>query len=435
MNEPDNEPHRDTEPPRRTTAIARRTWWPGWIWAVPIAAVTIVLWLLIRTLSSRGIAVTVIYTNAHGMQPGSTRVMYRGVQVGTVKSVALTSDNSHVMVRLDIDQRLSGELRSRTHFFLEGAHPSLSDPSSLVALISGPVIVMVPGSGAPTRTFEGIESSPYKTLAVSLPYLVEFNAAVGNLPVHSPVTLRGFTVGEVSSVGLRVDPRTGRVSTPVVLDLDPTRFHFVGPAAAAGDTERTFNRTLEKLVRGGLRARLTRSLPLVGSRQVVLEIVADAPPARLGMSQRYPLIPTAPGGGLAALSQKLGSLPLAQIAENVRALTAQLRRLASSPQLRGSLSHLDRTLAALERTVSQAGPQVAPTLVSLRQTAAQLRGIAKQIDATTEAARRTLGASPAAPSGNVEQTLKELAGAARAIRSLANYLDRHPEALLRGRRE
>lgn len=430
-----SEADRDTEAPRRTTALARRTWWPGWIWAVPIAAVSIVLYLLVRSLSSRGIDVTVVYTDAAGMQAGSTRVMYHGLQVGTVKRIGLAHDNSHVIVHLDIEQRLSGELKSGTRFFLEGAHPSLSDPSSLMALISGPVIIMVPGPGAPTHTFKGIEGGPSETLAVSLPYLVQFNAAVGNLPVRSPVTLRGFTVGEVSSVGLRVDPRTGRISTPVVLDLDPTRFHIVGSAAAAGESARAFNRTLEKLVREGLRAQLTRTLPLIGSRQVVLEMVPGAPAAKLGTSQRYPLIPTAPGGGLAALSQTLTSLPLTQIADNVRALTAQLRRLASSPQLRESIRHLNRTLAALEKTARQAGPEVAPTLVSLRRTAAQLRGIATQIDATAEAARRALGASPAAPSGNVRQTLDELARAARAIRSLANYLDRHPEALLRGRKE
>lgn len=431
MNEPDPQPQ---QPPRRTTAVARRTWWPGWIWAVPIAAVSIVLWLLVRTLSSRGIDVTVTYPNAHGIQPGSTRVMYRGVRIGGVKSVELTRDNSHVVVHLDVDKRVSGELRSGTHFFLEGAQPSLSDPASLLALISGPVIVMVPGTGAPTHTFKGVEGSPRKALTVSLSYLVKFNAAVGDLPIHSPVTLRGFTVGEVSSVGLEVDPQTGRISTPVVLALDPTRFHILGPAPSRGDWPQAFNRTLGKLVRAGLRAQLTRTLPLIGGRQVVLKMVSGAPPATLVSSGRFPRIPTATGGGLAAFSQQLTSLPLTQIADNVRALTEQLRRLASSPQLRDSIVRLDGTLAALERTARRAGPQIAPTLVSLRRTAAQLRGIATQINATARAARDTLGATPAAPSGNLKQTLEELTGAARAIRSLANYLDRHPEALLHGRR-
>lgn len=419
--------------PPRTEAIARRTAWPGWIWAVPIAAVGIVIWLLVRTLSARGIDVTVIYPNAHGMQPDSTRVMYRGVRIGTVSSVELTKDNSHVVVHLDIDRPLAPELRTGTHFFLEGAHPSLSDPASLIALISGPVIVMVPGAGAPQRTFVGIEGSPRETLRVSLHYLVEFNAAVGDLPVHSPVTLRGFTVGEVASVGLEVDPRTGAISTPVVIALDPTRFHLLGPAPAGGDWAPFFDETLGKLVHAGLRAQLTRTLPVIGSRQVVLAIEPGAPVAGMVRSGDLLEIPTAPGGGLAGLSQKLTRLPLMQIAENVRALTAQLRQLASSPQLRDSILHLDRTLAALERTARQAGPEVAPTLISVQHASAQLRGVAEQIDSTARAARAALGTGPAPPNGNLEQTLDELTNAARSIRSLANYLDQHPEALLRGR--
>ncbi len=430
-----SETERPPDAPRRTLAIARRTSWPGWIWAVPIAAVGIVGWLLIRSLSTRGIDVTVVYSNAAGMQAGSTRVMYHGLQVGKVTSVALARDDSHIVVHLDIDQRLAGKLRRGTRFFLQGAHPSLSDPSSLMALISGPVIIMVPGNGPPTHTFKGIEGPPRRTFAVSLRYRVRFDAAVGDLPVHAPVTLRGFTVGEVTRVGLAVNPRTGRISTPVVLALDPTRFHILGPAPAQGGWAEAFNRTLDKLVEEGLRAQLTRTLPLIGTRQVVLEMVPGAPHATLAMSGRYPLIPSAPGGGLAAFSRKLTALPLTQIADNVRTLTAQLKRLSASPQLRSSLAHLDRTLAALQRTAQQAGPQIAPTLVSLRRTAAQLRDIATQVDATAQAARRTLGASPGAPPGNLQQTLSELGSAARAIRSLANYLDAHPESLLRGREE
>lgn len=88
------------------------------------------------------------------------------------------------------------------------------------------------------------------------------------------------------------------------------------------------------------------------------------------------------------------ALPLTQIADNVRALTGQLKQLSASPQL---------------------------------------RDIATQIDATARAAEQTLGASPNAPSGNPQKPVNELGGAARAIRSLADYRDAHPESLLRGR--
>ena len=421
--------------PRRTVAIARRSWWPGWIWAVPIAAVAIVLWLLLRSLSSRGIDVTVTYDDAAGMQPGDTRVMYHGLDVGRVTSVALASDDWHVIVHLDIDRQLASKITTGTRFVLEGAHPSLSDLSSLWALVAGPTIVMVPGPGGPARQFVGTEGGPRQTLAVSVPYRVSFDGAVGQLEPRAPVMLRGFMVGEVTSIGLSVDPRSGRISTPVLLALDPTRFHLTVPPPTDGNWKPVMDATLAKLVAEGLRASLARAVPLVGGEQVDLGIVAGAPAAQLDTSEAYPLIPAAPAGGIEGLPAEIGSLPIAQIAQNLRTITDQVRSLTSSPQLRDSLTHLDATLAALARVSRQAGPQVAPTLREVRVTVASLRTAAQQMDATAAAARLAMGTSAAAPSGNLQHALDELAGAARAVRSLADYLDEHPEALVRGRRQ
>ena len=420
--------------PRRTMAIARRSWWPGWIWAVPIAAVAIVLWLLLRSISSRGIDVTVVYNDAAGMHAGDTRVMYHGVEVGMVTSVALASDDWHVIVHLDIDRQLAPKIASGTRFVLEGAHPSFADLSSLRALIAGPTIVMVPGPGKPALRFIGTEGGPHLTLAVSLPYLVSFDGAVGQLKPDAPVKLRGFTVGEVTSIGLSVDPQTGQIATPVLLALDPTRFHLTGPPPSDGNWKPIMDATLAKLIGEGLRASLTRAVPLVGGEQVELAVVPGAQQARLDTSGQYAQIPAAESGGLERLPAEISSLPLTQIADNLRTITAQVRSLTSSPQLRDSIARLDATLRALERISNQAGPQVAPTLREVRMTVASLRAAAQQLDATAESARMTMGASAAAPSGNMQHALDELAGAARAVRSLANYLDAHPEALLRGRR-
>ena len=415
-------------------AIARRSWWPGWIWAVPIAAVAIVLWLLLRSISSRGVDVTVTYNDAAGMQPGDTRVMYHGLEVGRVTSVALASDDWHVVVHLDIDRQLEPQINTGTRFILEGSHPSFSDISSLRALIAGPTIVMVPGRGQPARQFIGSEGGPRQTLAVSLPYTVSFDGAVGQLKAHAPVTLRGFTVGEVTSIGLSVDPRTGRISTPVLLALDPTRFHLTGTPPADGNWRPVMDAALAKLIDEGLRASLTRAVPLVGGEQVELDLVPGAQKARLDSSGRYARIPAAQSSGLERLPAEISSLPLTQIADNLRTITDQLRSLTSSPQLRDSLTRLDATLAALERISRQAAPQIAPTLREVRMTVTTLRAAAQQLDATAQSARMTMGASPAAPSGNLQHALDELADAARAVRSLADYLDQHPEALLRGRR-
>jgi paraquat-inducible protein B len=246
--------------------------------------------------------------------------------------------------------------------------------------------------------------------------------------------LRGFTVGEVTSIGLSIDPGTGRISTPVLLALDPTRFHLTGAAPPRGDWKPVMDATLSKLVAQGLRASLTRAVPLVGGEQVELDIVPGAQQAALDTSGQYAVIPAAEGVGLERLPAEISSLPLTQIANNLRTITEQVRSLTSSPQLRDSIARLDATLGALERMSRQAGPQVAPTLREVRTTVASLRAAAQQLDATAQSARLAMGTSPAAPSGNLQHALDELSGAARAVRSLADYLDEHPEALLRGHR-
>jgi ABC-type transporter Mla subunit MlaD len=107
--------------------------------------------------------------------------------------------------------------------------------------------------------------------------------------------------------------------------------------------------------------------------------------------------------------------------------------LTSSPHLKSSIAHLDQALSQLDQTLKDAAPQVAPTLRSVRDTVDRLRATAAELDKTAQAARLTIGADAAAPDGSVQPTLLHVSEAARSIRVLADYLDQHPEALIKGR--
>ncbi|HEU0195905.1 MAG TPA: MlaD family protein [Nevskiaceae bacterium] len=418
-----------TQPPRRTVATFHKSWWPGWIWGIPVAAVGVVLWLSLRALSTGGTTITVIFAEAAGMSPGSTTVTYRGLDVGALKHLHLDASGQHVVAQFNIDDSAKRWLDTGTQFYLVGAHPSLSNPSTLKAIISGPSIVMVPGAGKPARRFIGVEGVPPLPLTVRVPYALAFDGAVGDLQIGAPVTLRGFTVGEVTGVQLDVDPHTGKISTPVTIALDPTRLHLDGVNPADGHWQSAMDAALAQMVKSGLRAALTRDPPLIGSPQVRLETLPHAPPATLVASSGKLLeIPTAPPSGPTAIMAKLNHLPVSDIttiANNVRSITARVNALVGSPQIKNSLAHLDHALAGLDRAVGQAGPQIAPTIASLRATA-------QQIDATARSAQRLAGGA-AAPNGNVRQALQELTRTARAVRSLADYLERHPNALITGR--
>lgn len=99
--------------------------------------------------------------------------------------------------------------------------------------------------------------------------------------------------------------------------------------------------------------------------------------------------------------------------------TGHIDKIVSSPELTDAIAELDATLQQIHQTAGDAGPKITQVVDSLRKTA------------TAKAADKTLGGTPA--QGGTQQAMRELTEAARSVRDLANYLDRHPEALLHGR--
>lgn len=426
-----NDTRNQSGAPQRTVSEVRRSWWPGWIWGIPVAAIAIVVWLLVRAMTSRGTYVTITFEDAGGLRPVDTKVLYRGVNVGEVRSVGLEADGLHVTAHVDLDRNVERFLHTGTRFYLQ--EPSLSDLASLKTIVAGSSIVLVPGPGAPTHHFVGFLGRPPERFKVRLPYLVVFYAGdAGDLSRGAPVKLRGFTVGEVTDTRLSVDA-TGALVTPVVLTLDPTRFHIQGANPANNDWRSIMNVTLAELVQRGLRARLVQAPPLVGAREIALEVEPHAVAAQLRVQGLYPEIPASGNAGVEGLLAQAGTIPLAEIGSNVRTITARLETLVSSDQLKDSIVRLDKTLSELDRTVHAVGPRLPPTIDSVHAAVDSLRTAAVQIDATAAVARRTIGSRGSEQGANIQDALRELTEAARAARSLATELDERPESILRGR--
>ncbi|HEY2021040.1 MlaD family protein [Paraburkholderia sp.] len=420
---------------QRTQAEVRHSRWPGWIWAVPIAAIGVAGWLGVRALVHGGETVTVTFDNAYGMKADDTLVMLRGVRIGTVSDVELGPDGRHVETKLRIDRAQKQYLRSGTRFFLRGAQLDLGDPSSLKAMVAGPEIVMEPGPGTPADHFEGLDRRP--ALAplhgpVVL-YAVRFDGAAGDLKTGADVELRGFRVGTVTNVRLSYDAGTGALSTPVQIALDPSQLGIVGaPPPSNGDWRPFVDGMLTRLVAQGLRARLSQDPPLVGPRKVDLDFVPGAASATLTADSGLPVIPSVASADFDAMTAKanqiitkIDALPIKETGEQVRGIAAHINALSSSPQIRDSLTHIDHSVAQIDQTLQQVSPQIGPLV-------AQLRATASAADRAVAAANQTLGANSASQN-DLPAALRELTDTARSVRALADYLDRHPEALVRGR--
>ncbi|HEY6578775.1 MAG TPA: MlaD family protein [Rhizomicrobium sp.] len=409
----------------RTVAATRRSAWPGWIWAIPIAAVLVVGWLLFRNFVEGGTDITITFADAHGLREKGSNVEYRGVKIGSVTGIALNETGSGVVVSANIDGSASRYLTAGTLFWLNGAKPSISDLSSLGAVLSGPTIVMQPGPGAKTTRFSGLAYKPLFSRPQGAPvlYAVEFSGAVGALAPGDTVTLRGFTVGEVRQIGFHYDTQSGALATPVTLALYPQGFHLEDDAA--------LTTAIAKLVGEGLRARLGQDPPLIGSWRVTLDVIPGAPTATLAGLGGLPEIPVAPGGGLDSILAKFNKVPVDQIAQNVLDITHHVDALVSSPKLEDSIAQLDASLRQVHETTADIGPKIAQLVQQLRSTADKIDQTAGQIEQTAKTADKTLGGAPS--QNGISSTLQEVTDAARSLRELANYLDRHPEALIKGR--
>ena len=412
----------DEQPPRQ--AGIRRSWWPGWIWLVPVAALLVVGWMGVRYLLRGGENITIEFDDAHELKPKNSNVVYRGMNIGTVEDVKLSDKDDSVSVKVSIDQSATRYLRSGTRFWLKGANPSLSDLSSLGSLLSGPSIEMEPGPGAHTQHFKGLSRKPVVPADAPRPvlYEVSFGGDVGSLKAGDPVSLHGFTVGEVRSVGFSYDASTGALSMPGTLALYPSLMHIRG--GSHPDSPAALQNAIGDLIRKGLRARLDQQPPLVGQYSVTLDMVPGAPAVTPAIVDGMMQIPVTADSGIASFVARLNKVPVEQITQNLLSITTHINTLASSPALEDAVAQLSAALRQIRQTTSRAGPQITDLISTLHKASDDLDQTARSADKLV---------SGTATQEGVGNTIQEINEAARAVRSLASYLDRHPEALAKGR--
>lgn len=163
----------------------------------------------------------------------------------------------------------------------------------------------------------------------------------------------------------------------------------------------------QSLVESGLRAQLRTGNLLTGQLYIAMDFFPDAPQATIDWSNGTPEIPTIQGGlqplqdSINGLVQRLNKVPVDEIASDLR------------QAIRGA-STLMRTLG------SSVAPEARAAMISAR--------------AAMDAATKSMQPVPTVAQGMTD-TMRELTRAAAALRSLAEYLDRHPEALVRGKQE
>ena len=154
-----------------------------------------------------GIRVNLTLHDFDGLEPGRTPVMYKGIQVGHMKTFKIDDDLSGARVELMLDPRTEDYLVEGTDFWVVKPSISLAGITGLEALVKGNYIAIRPGEkgGAPARDFAARPKAPPLDLAAPGLHLVLFSDVRGSLEVGSPVLFKQLKVGSVQSYQLSRD--------------------------------------------------------------------------------------------------------------------------------------------------------------------------------------------------------------------------------------
>ena len=175
------------------------------VWLVPLVAVGIGLWLLLQSLSERGVDVLITFSDARGLEAGKTKVKYRSIEVGVVKSVRLGDDLSEIVVKAEIYRDFEPYLTNNTQFWVARPRFGSEGISGLETFVSGTYVAVNPAEGAPARTFPGLDLPVPTSQADQGLKLVLIADRLGSLRVGSPVRYADFEIGEVEAYELLPD--------------------------------------------------------------------------------------------------------------------------------------------------------------------------------------------------------------------------------------
>ena len=336
----------------------------------------------------------------------------------------------------------------------------------LVALALGVAAIIIFGSG--------------KFFAKKSEYVAYFQGSVKGLSVGAPVVFRGVKIGQVTKIMIYADQHEQTFEIPVFMEIDPESFKALQPVAESRE------QFIQGLIKKGLRAQLQMQSLVTGQLMIGIDLYPGTPVRLIGGEMikipegviEIPTIQTP----LQKIEKTLQELPIGEIVSSISTSLQGIERIVTSGDVTKSLDnlkqsmddirsltrHLNEKIDPLSADLSQAlkdtqnlignlNNQVGPLAASLKRTSdtagdtmkdvgrltenlnGQVKTLAGDLTKTLQAAQTTLaGINGAVGEGSplriqVETAVAEFTQAARAVRVLADYLQRNPDALLRGK--
>jgi paraquat-inducible protein B len=523
--------------PPEPEIVSRRGWLPSLVWVIPLIAALIGIGLVVKSVLEKGPTIDISFISAEGLEPGKTKVKYKDVDIGFVKTIKLAKNHSRVIVEVQLSKEAEDFAVKDSRFWVVRPRIGASGVSGLGTLLSGAYIGVDGGRSTETQTqFTGLESPPAVTVDqkghqftlrgeslgsidigspvfyrrvqvgqvtgfsldkdgtgvtvqvfISAPFdqyvgtnsrwwhasgvdvrldssgfklntqslatvivgglafqsppgqavgaqapnnmtfrlgsdesdamrepdgepvrvVMNFNQSLRGLSPGAAVDFRGIVLGQVTNIGVEYNPQTKNFTMPVTMDIYPDRLRRRSRdnrEVPESGTEAS-QRMLQALVKHGLRGQLRTGNLLTGQLYIALDLFPKAPPATVDTTRDPVELPTIPNTldelqlQIADIAKKLDQVPFDQIGNN----------------LNTALKNADKLFTRLDTEVV---PQARDTLAAAKQTFGSAEATLQQ-DSPLQS--------------DVHQALQELTRTLQSLNALSDYLERHPESLLRGK--
>ena len=368
----------------------------------------------------------VLQSNELGSVGIGSPLYYRQLNVGQVIGYNLAEDGRSVTIKVFVHAPYDKYVTTATRFWQAsgidvtmGADGLTVQTQSMLSVLIGGIAFETPPTSLDVKPAAAKAVFPLfgnRTAAVAkhetlvIPYVLYFSESLRGLNVGAPVTYQGLPVGEVTEVGFEFDQANDRIRPRVDIVVYPARF-IAHLKQAAAYSEKINNETrrhgiVQKLIDRGVRAQLRSGSLLTGQLFVAFDRFPNAPKAKVDWTKETPELPVMPGGmqelenKIASIVAKIDKMPLDAIGEDLKKL-----------------------LATTDQLMSRIDEEVVP---ELKTSLEELKRVLENTDAT-------LVGKDAPAQQELREALQEIARAARAVRVLTEYLERNPDALIRGK--
>jgi paraquat-inducible protein B len=378
-------------------------------------------------------------------------IYYRGIEAGQVLGYELAPDQREALkINIFVQAPYDQLVHEQSRFWNASGLSVATDGgglkvhmASVQALLVGGVEFETPTSAgdngpAPADTefalYPDADTAAQSNAGRRLPFLVEFDGSARGLKTGAPVEIRGIRVGSVTDVRLAYSREREGFVIQATVEVEPERIRAVD--ADTGKPVTTA--AMPVLVGRGLRAQLQTGNFLTGDLYVDLDFHPNVPEVPMHQVNGIDVIPSVPTqletiqASATEVLQKFAALPLPELVQSLTNTAKSVEATIASPDTKDAIDNLNRSMSSLRGTIESLNQQSGPLIGSLKVTSDAASATLKQAQATLEAVQRTFGPNTQLV-GSIQALIGELDSAARSVRGLSDYLERHPEAILRGK--